>query len=76
LHLTPKHLSACIKQVTGRTALQMIFDFKLNNAKALLTQTSLTVSEIAYESGFENPHYFSSFFKRHIGLTPLEFRKI
>lgn len=74
IHLSPKHLSETIKKVSGKSALEIIHQAQLNYAKALLRQTSKTVSEIAYDLSFDNPEYFSVFFKRLTGESPSKFR--
>ena len=47
---------------------------RIERAKDLLRNTSLRVSEIAAQIGYQNPMYFSSTFKKHTGMTPLEYR--
>lgn len=74
IHLSPKHLSETIKKVSGKSALEVIHQAQLNHAKALLRQTPKTVSEIAYDLSFDNPEYFSVFFKRLTGKSPSAFR--
>jgi AraC family transcriptional regulator, transcriptional activator of pobA len=74
IHVSPKHLSETIKKVSGESALQMIHKAQVNYAKGLLLQTNMTVTQIAEELRFENPEYFSVFFKRITGKKPLEFR--
>jgi AraC family transcriptional activator of pobA len=74
MHISPKHLSETIKEITGENALTLIHKAQINYAKALLLQTSLPVSQIADQLSFETNHYFSAFFKRHTGITPMEFR--
>lgn len=74
LHITPKHLSKTVKKVSGQGALGIIHQTQLNYAKALLRQTPKTISEIAYELNFDNPEYFSVFFKRLTGTNPSQFR--
>lgn len=74
MHLTPKHLSETIKDVSGQGALEIIHQTQLNHAKALLKQTPKSVSEVAYALNFDNPEYFSVFFKRLSGVTPSQFR--
>ncbi len=49
--------------------------FRIDNAISLLTHTSLTVTEIAFESGFQSIRNFNCVFKKHTGLSPIEFRK-
>ncbi len=74
LHVSSKHLSVTIKKVSGKSALQFIHQAQLTYAKALLKHTGKTVSEVAYELNFENPDYFSVFFKKKTGQTPIQFR--
>ncbi|HWV71907.1 MAG TPA: helix-turn-helix domain-containing protein, partial [Pseudosphingobacterium sp.] len=74
MHVSAKHLSETVKKISGSSALQIIHEMRLNHAKALLVQTKKTASEIAYILGFDNPHHFSSFFKRLTGISPLQFR--
>ncbi|AMJ67811.1 helix-turn-helix domain-containing protein [Hymenobacter sp. PAMC 26628] len=75
LHLSPKYLSDCLKQLTGQTAQQLIHEKLLAHAKHVLTTTELAVSEIAYQLGFEYPQSFSKLFKNKTNQTPLEYRQ-
>jgi len=75
LAVTPKHLTETIKQQTGLSALEMIHRTKITYAKGLLSQTSLSVKQVAYELGFENPEYFCVFFKKKVGKTPSQYRQ-
>jgi len=74
LHLSPKYLSDCLKQLTGSTTQQVIHERLLEQAKEHLLTTSLSVSEIAYALGFEYPQSFSKLFKAKTQQTPLQFR--
>ncbi|QNL51018.1 helix-turn-helix transcriptional regulator [Olivibacter sp. SDN3] len=74
MHMSSKHLSETIKNISGQSALQVIHNARLHHAKSLLRQTNMTVSQIAYELHFDNPDYFSVFFKRLAGESPLAFR--
>jgi AraC family transcriptional regulator, transcriptional activator of pobA len=76
LHITSKHLSESVKKVTGKNALTLLNEQRINHAKALLTQTKMTPSQIAHELNFNHPDYFFTFFKRMTGKTPAEFRNI
>jgi len=76
MHITSKHLSETIKKVSGQSALAFIHKAKLNYAKTLLRQTDTTMSQIAYELNFENPEYFSVFFKRLTGKSPSHYRNL
>ncbi|PXY02000.1 AraC family transcriptional regulator [Marinifilum breve] len=75
LNIHPNHLSAVIKSITGKTALNYIHNFIVQRAKTALAQTNTSVKEIAYNLHFDSPGNFSSFFKKNIGMTPLSYRK-
>ena len=74
LHLSSKYLSDCLKQLTGSTTQQLIHEKLIERAKERLSTTQLSVSEIAYELGFDYPQSFSKLFKTKTLQTPLEFR--
>ena len=74
LHLSPKYLSSLLRVVTGQNTQQHIHAKLIAKAKEKLSTTSLTVSEIAYELGFEHLPSFSKLFKTKTNLSPLEFR--
>lgn len=74
LHLSPKYLSDCLKQLTGSTTQQLIHERLLEQAKEQLLTTTLSVSEIAYALGFEYSQSFSKLFKAKTQQTPLQFR--
>lgn len=75
LHLSPKYLSDLLKQESGKTALEHIHIHLISEAKNLLIGRGQSVSEIAYELGFENMSYFSKLFKREVGVSPNQFKK-
>lgn len=74
LHLSPKYLSSLLKTLTGQNTQQHIHDKLIEKAKEKLSTTDLSVSEIAYELGFEHLQSFSKLFKTKTNLSPLEFR--
>jgi len=74
LHLSSKYLSDCLKQLTGSTTQQLIHERIIEHAKEKLSTTNRSVSEIAYELGFEYPQSFSKLFKAKTRQTPLQFR--
>ncbi|MDF7814940.1 helix-turn-helix transcriptional regulator [Hymenobacter sp. YC55] len=74
LHLSPKYLSNLLRVVTGQNTQQHIHARLIAKAKEKLSTTTLTVSEIAYELGFEHLQSFSKLFKTKTNLSPLEFR--
>lgn len=75
LNISSKYLSDCLKQLTGQTTQQIIHEKLIDKAKDILTTTELSVSEIAYQLGFEFPQSFSKIFKQKTSQTPLEFRQ-
>jgi AraC family transcriptional activator of pobA len=75
LNVSPNYLSGLLKLLTGQSTQQHIHDKLMEKAKEKLSTTTLSVSEIAYELGFEHPQSFSKLFKTKTKLSPLEFRQ-
>jgi len=75
LNLSTRYLSDLLKQETGKTAIELIHIFLVNEAKNLLIGEKQNVSEIAYALGFENLPYFSRLFKKETGVSPNQFKK-
>ena len=69
-----KHLNDVCKEVVKTTAKTFIDNYVILEAKRLLVSTSLSVKEIAFSLGFDEPTNFLKYFKKHTSLTPLEFR--
>lgn len=74
LNVSPNYLSGVLKVVTGQTTQQHIHNKLIDKAKEKLSTTDLSVSEIAYELGFEHSQSFSKLFKAKTNQSPLEFR--
>jgi len=74
LHYSPSYLSDMLRSLTGQSAQQHIHNKLIGKAKELLSATSLSVSEVAYQLGFEHPQSFSKLFRAKANLSPLEFR--
>lgn len=74
LNLTPTYLSDMLRSLTGQNAQQHIHDKLTQKAKEILSTTSLSASEIAYQLGFEHPQSFTKFFKNKTSQSPIEFR--
>ncbi len=74
LNLSSKYLSDLLKQETGKTAMELIHLFVISEAKNLLVEGNRSISEIAYQLGFENPPYFSRLFKKEVGMSPKAFK--
>ena len=75
LHVTPNYLSDTIRHHSNQSALGIIHDFVIEEAKKQLKNTSKTVAEISYQMGFEYPNYFSKLFKKKTELSPKEYRQ-
>ncbi len=75
LAVTPNHLNRCVRDTTGRTASDLITEMLLLEAKVRLRQTTLSVSEIAAQLGFEDGSYFSRVFRKRVGIPPLDYRQ-
>ena len=75
LNVSPNYLSGLLKTLTGQSTQQHIHDKLIEKAKEKLSTTNLSVSEIAYELGFEHPQSFSKLFKTKTNFSPLEFRQ-
>jgi AraC-like DNA-binding protein len=75
LNISPSYLSDMLRSLTGQSAQQHIHERLIEKAKEKLSTTNLTVSEVAYELGFEHPQSFSKLFKTKTSLSPLEFRR-
>lgn len=74
LNISIKYLGSLLKQLTGQTTQQHIHEKLIEKAKEKLSTTDLSVSEIAYELGFEHSQSFSKLFKIKTKQSPLEFR--
>jgi AraC-like DNA-binding protein len=74
LNLSRNYLSDLMKKETGMSASDHIRNYIIDKAKTMLLSSSDSVSEIAYDIGFEYPQYFSKLFKQSVGMTPMKFR--
>jgi AraC-like DNA-binding protein len=74
LHITAHHLNLITKEVTGKTASEVIRARSILEAKRLLTFTDKTVSEIAFELNYTDSSYFAKTFKSETNVSPMEFK--
>ncbi len=74
LNLSPGYLSDMLRALTGQNAQQLIHQKLVEKAKEILSTSNLSVSEVAYQLGFEHPQSFSRMFKAKTKLSPLDFR--
>jgi len=75
LNISSKYLSSLLKQLTGQTTQQLIHEKLIEKAKEKLSTSELSVSEIAYQLGFEHPQSFNKLFKSKTNQSPLDFRQ-
>lgn len=75
LGVSPQRLNAACRQHTGQSASKHITVHRLLEAKRYLLHSDQTVSEVAYTLRYNDPSYFVKFFKKHTGLTPVQFRQ-
>ena len=74
LNVSPNYLNRCVQRTLGKSAHDLLNETLLLESKALLKQSTLTISEIAYKVGKKDPSDFSRFFKNQTGMTPKEYR--
>jgi AraC family transcriptional regulator, transcriptional activator of pobA len=75
LNISPGYLSDMLRSLTGQNAQQHIHNKLIEKAKEKISTTHLTISEIAYELGFEYPSSFNKLFKSKTNFSPLEYRQ-
>lgn len=74
-YLSPYHFSRAFKAELGKSPFDYLLDVKIEIAKELLKLTDKTVTDICFESGFNDPSHFSRVFSRRVGLSPISYRK-
>jgi AraC-like DNA-binding protein len=74
LHLSAHYLSDLLKEETGKNVKEQIDLFVIKQAKIHLNNQELSISQVAFELGFDYPNHFSKFFKSKTGISPSEFR--
>lgn len=75
-YVSDSHLCRVFKEVTGKTPVTYLLEFRINKATILLENSDLPVADIGDQVGFSNPSYFCRCFRRLKGMTPYEFRRI
>ncbi|MBO9619173.1 MAG: helix-turn-helix domain-containing protein [Niabella sp.] len=75
LNTTEAKLNEQAKLHAGKTAQHVIYGLIASEAKRLLTYENLSVKEVAYKLGFNDPFYFSNFFKKHTKLSPKQYKE-
>jgi two-component system response regulator YesN len=74
VNLSPSHFSVVFAQETDQTFKDYLTSIRIQKAKELLRTTSLKAADISFKVGYNDPHYFSSAFKKNTGFSPVEFR--
>lgn len=75
LHVSSHYLSDMLRTLTGRNTRQHMHDKLIDKAKELLTTSNMSVSEVAYQLGFEHPQSFNRLFKSKTKISPIDFRQ-
>ncbi len=73
-NISSGHFSTVFRQNVGETFRDYLTGLRFNRAKELLLSTNLKCAEIASQVGYNDPHYFSTVFKKNAGLSPQQFR--
>ncbi len=74
-HLSRPYFNKLFRRATGQTPHAYLAAVRLERAKALLADSDVPVKAIAQEIGFEDPYYFARCFRRHVGVTPTQYRR-
>jgi AraC family transcriptional regulator, transcriptional activator of pobA len=74
LGISKTHLNRVCQSIMGGSTKQVIASYIINESKVLLTHTSMTISEIAYQLEFKDVSYFCRFFKKQVGVSPAQYR--
>ncbi|WP_024994352.1 helix-turn-helix domain-containing protein [Phocaeicola paurosaccharolyticus] len=75
LHISPKYFSSVCKKLTGKTASEIINDEIIKQSSFLLRNNQLSIKQISSRLGFVNQSHFGTFFRRHTGLSPQQYRE-
>ena len=75
LNVSLKYMSDMLRNLTGQSAQQHIHNKVIEHAKLLLTTSNLSVSEVAYQLGFEYPQSFNKLFRKKTNVSPLAYRQ-
>ena len=75
MSVSQRYLSDTLKKETGKTTTEHLQLYLIEEAKNILLKPNKSISEVAYELGFEYPQYFSRLFKKKVGVSPSEFRE-
>jgi two-component system, response regulator YesN len=74
VNLSASHFSVVFSHETDQNFKEYLIEIRIKKAKELLRMTALRSADVAYQVGYNDPHYFSSVFKKYTGQSPIEFR--
>lgn len=72
--MSPSYFSSIFSREMGKTFVEYLTEIRMEKAKELLVCSSLKTSEVGYQVGYKDPHYFSYIFKKTLGCSPKEYR--
>jgi two-component system response regulator YesN len=75
LQISPIYLSRQLKEELGTSFIHLLTQTRMNKAIHYLDSTDLSINEISELVGFDNQHYFSTSFKKNIGMSPIQYRR-
>ena len=75
LNLSPYYFSKLFKSETGTTFVEYLTNLRIDRAKELLRDESLSIKEVCASVGYSDPNYFSRAFKKNLGVTPTVYRE-
>lgn len=75
IHISPNHLMHLFKQCTGKSVMDTVMGIRAERGKNLLENTTLSISEVAFQCGYPTLQHFSMHFKKLYGTSPSEYRK-
>jgi AraC-like DNA-binding protein len=73
--VSPRYLTRCFREETGLTPITYLNRYRVSEAKRMLLQGDLSVTEVALQVGFYNSNYFGRLFKREVGISPGEYQR-
>lgn len=76
VHIHPNYLGELIRKETSKSYLELLTDMRIKRAGDYLVNTTAKVKEISNLVGYSDPKYFTSIFKKHLGVTPSEYRSV
>ncbi len=73
-HMSPSRFAVLYKRILGVSPTEDLIEARLARAQELLTNTGMSVGQVAAQTGFASPSYFSRLFRRRVGATPSDYR--